>query len=51
MSINGLFTLLALILLGAAAVVAGIQKSWVAALFCAALFCLVLAGGADVITD
>lgn len=50
MSVTGLFTLLALVLFGAAAVVAGVQKSWVAALFCAGVFCLVLAGG-DLITD
>ncbi len=44
MSITGIFTLFALILFGAAAVVAGVQTSWVAALFCAGVFCLVLAG-------
>lgn len=45
MSTHSLFVLLALIAFGAAAVVAGVQKSWVAALFCVGVFCLVLAGG------
>ncbi|WP_326642906.1 hypothetical protein OG884_18745 [Streptosporangium sp. NBC_01755] len=44
MSIPDIFTLLALVLFGAASVVAVIHKSWVAALFCAGVFCLVLAG-------
>ncbi|WP_326828693.1 hypothetical protein OIE13_22395 [Streptosporangium sp. NBC_01810] len=43
MSVHGLFTLLALISFGAAVVVAVIQKLWVAALFCAGVFFLVLA--------
>ncbi|GAA0853445.1 hypothetical protein ACFQVD_26535 [Streptosporangium amethystogenes subsp. fukuiense] len=43
MDTHDLFLLLALISFGAAVVVAVIQKSWVAALFCAGVFCLVLA--------
>lgn len=44
MSTHDLFLLLALIAFGAATVVAAIQKTWVAALFCAGVFCLALSG-------
>lgn len=44
MSIPDLFTLLAIICLGVAAVVAGIHRSWVAMLVCAAGVCLLIAG-------
>ncbi|GII87071.1 hypothetical protein Ssi03_50610 [Sphaerisporangium siamense] len=44
MSGPDVFTLLAIILFGTAAVVAGIRKSWVAALVCAAAVCLLLVG-------
>lgn len=44
MHASDLFTLLAIILLGAAAVVAGIHRGWVAMLVCSAGVCLLLSG-------